>query len=79
MPGCNFGDELWALSSGIHLEKNYNSGVEIPAREMAKFKMFIESPIDAAERAVFLLTTSQQLFGKLGLSLLPNRSAWLDR
>ena len=51
MPDFRFGDELWALLSGFHLDKNNDAGIGIPAREMAKFEMYTESPVDAAERA----------------------------
>jgi uncharacterized tellurite resistance protein B-like protein len=44
------GDGLWMLMSGFYTEKNADTGIGIPAREMAKFEMYTESPIDAAER-----------------------------
>lgn len=51
MPDFRLGDELWALLSGFHIEKHNDAGIGIPAREMAKFEMYTESPVDAAERA----------------------------
>jgi hypothetical protein len=51
MPDIHLGDELWAFFSGFYIDKNNDAGIGIPARQMAKFDMYTESPVDAAERA----------------------------
>jgi uncharacterized tellurite resistance protein B-like protein len=50
-PDFNLADELWAFLGGFRIDKNNDSGIGIPAREMAKFEMYTESPVDATERA----------------------------
>ncbi len=47
----NVGDQFWAFLSGVDIRPNVDAGIGIPAREMAKFEMYTESPIGAAERA----------------------------
>jgi hypothetical protein len=48
------GDQLWAFLNGIEISSNVDAGMGIPAREMAKFEMYTETHIDAAERTWLL-------------------------
>ena len=54
MPDFRLGDELWAFLNGFHLDKINDAGIGIPAREMAKFEMYTETPVEAAERALLV-------------------------
>jgi uncharacterized tellurite resistance protein B-like protein len=47
----NVSDQFWAFLSGVEISSNVDVGIGIPAWEMAKFEMYIESPVGAAERA----------------------------
>jgi uncharacterized tellurite resistance protein B-like protein len=50
MPEISFGDEIWAFMNGVSISSNSDAGIGIPARTMAKFEIYTESPVDAAER-----------------------------
>jgi uncharacterized tellurite resistance protein B-like protein len=50
LPEISFGNQVWALMNGVSIGSNHNAGIGIPARIMAKFEMYTESPVGAAER-----------------------------
>lgn len=50
LPEVSFGDQLWALINSISIGSNADAGIGIPARTMAKFEIYIQSEVDAAER-----------------------------
>jgi uncharacterized tellurite resistance protein B-like protein len=55
LPDVSFGHQLWTMISGMdETTSRDGSGINIPAREMAKFEMYTESPIDAPERELLV-------------------------
>src|SRR5919197_4969659 len=50
LPEISFEDQIWALVNGVSIGSNSDTGIGIPARTMAKFEIYMESPVDATER-----------------------------
>jgi hypothetical protein len=50
MSDIHLGQEILAFVGGISIDKNYDAGIGFPAKVMARFEMYLESPVEAAER-----------------------------
>jgi len=50
LPEVSFGDQVWALINNFSIGSNADAGIGIPARTMAQFEIYAESPVEAAER-----------------------------
>ena len=50
MSDIHLGQEILAFVGGISIDKNYDAGIGLPAKVMARFEMYLESPVEAAER-----------------------------